>query len=133
MFFKGKKEILVLGDSHARVFKEGGAEVPGYYFSVVDAGGATISGLKNPNSNSRALHQFKKALRWYFGKICVVTLGEVDTGFVIWYRAKKHGLKVDEVFEKTVSNYIDFIKTIPKHKHVILLSTPLPTIQDGQD
>ena len=133
MFFKGKKEILMLGDSHACVFKEDEAHIPGYYFSVVDAGGATISGLKNPNSNSRALHQFKKALRWYFGNICVVILGEVDTGFVIWYRAKKHGLQVEEIFEQTVTNYTDFIKSIPNKKHVIILSAPLPTIRDGQD
>jgi hypothetical protein len=133
MFFQGQNEILVLGDSHARVFKEDEAHIPGYYFSVVDAGGATISGLKNPNSNSRALHQFKKALRWYFGDICLVTLGEVDTGFVIWYRAKRHGLEVEEIFEQTVSNYIDFIKSIPSKKHVIILSAPLPTIRDDQD
>ena len=133
MFIKGRREILVLGDSHACVFKEDEAQLPGYYFSVVDAGGATISGLKNPNSNSRALHQFKKALRWYFGGICVVMLGEVDTGFVIWYRAKKHGMKVEEIFEKTVANYIDFIGTISKKKHVVIISTPLPTIRDGQE
>jgi len=128
----GKTEILVLGDSHADVLSHSDASIAGYVFRIVRVGGATISGLKNPNSVTQAMPIFRKAIKSYKGKLCVILLGEVDTGFVIWLRAKKHGLNVQELCEQTAANYIDFIRSIPKEKQVIIISAPLPTIQDGQ-
>ena len=126
-------EVLVLGDSHSGIFHEDGALIFGYWYNVVCCPGATISGLKNPNSVTQAQPIFEKALQSYSGRICILLLGEVDAGFVIWYRAEKYGLDVQEVFEQAISNYIDFIEGIPKDKHVIVISAPLPTIRDGQD
>lgn len=129
----GKIEILVLGDSHAEVFRHRDVAPPGYYFKIVSVGGATISGLQNPNSATQALPIFEKAIKRSKGEICVTLLGEVDTGFVIWYRANKHDFNVAEVLEQTVNRYIEFIEKIPREKHVLIMSTPLPTIQDGQE
>jgi hypothetical protein len=128
-----KLEILVLGDSHAKVFSDPRIAMPGYWFNVKSVGGATISGLKNPNSVTQAQPIFEKAIGRIKGKICITLLGEVDTGFVIWYRAKKHGINVEDMLETTVLNYIDFIEKIPIDKHVIIIGAPLPTIQDDQD
>lgn len=130
---EAKPEILVLGDSHAKVFSDKGAAVPGYSFKVVSVPGATLSGLKNPNSVTQALPIFEKAIQNYSGNICITLLGEVDTGFLIWYRAKKHGIAVDQILEKTIANYVEFIEQIPREKCVIIIGAPLPTIEDGQE
>lgn len=129
----GKTEILVLGDSHAAVFLHQDAALSKYFYRVEFVEGATISGLQNPNSVTKALPIFEKAIKCYKGEICIILLGEVDTGFVIWYRANKNSLDVQEVLDQTVTRYIEFIATIPLNKHVIIVSAPLPTIQDGQD
>lgn len=129
----GKSEILVLGDSHARVFSDPRIAIPGYWFNVISVGGATISGLKNPNSVTQAQPIFEKAIGRNKGNICITLLGEVDTGFVIWYRAKKHGINVEDILEQTISNYIEFIEKISRDRHVIIIGAPLPTIEDGQD
>ncbi|MEM8642017.1 MAG: SGNH/GDSL hydrolase family protein [Cyanobacteria bacterium P01_G01_bin.54] len=128
-----KSEILVLGDSHTGVFSHPSAMLDGYRFRVMTVSGATISGLKNPNSATQARPIFEKAIHSYKGKILITLLGEVDTGFVIWYRAKKHNYNVQEILDQTVSRYIEFIQKIPLDKHVIVIGAPLPTIQDGQD
>lgn len=129
----GKKPILAIGDSHAAVFNHPRARLPKHYFNTCSVVGATISGLENPNSQTQALPVFQKSLSGFSGQFCVVQLGEVDTGFVIWYRAKKHNLRVDEILEQTVTNYLKFINSIPKSIHPIVISAPLPTIQDGQN
>lgn len=50
--------------------------------------GATISGIDNPSSKTQSHNIFKSAIDKYKGKIrkCIVLLGEVDTGFVLWYK-----------------------------------------------
>lgn len=127
----GKRQILVLGDSHASVFK--GRVISNYSFKVVSVGGATISGLKNPNSASRALPEFLKAIDRYKGNIYVTLMGEVDTGFVIWYRAKKHNLSIQESLMLAIENYINFLSDLVGRGKVIVISAPLPTIKDGQN
>lgn len=129
----GKTEVLVLGDSHASVFSQRSASIPGYRFAVKAVPGATISGLKNPNSETQAMPIFRKALNRFRGRICLTLIGEVDTGFVIWYRAQKYQTSIEEMLQTTVDHYIDFIASLPSDLRVIVLSAPLPTIQDGQE
>jgi hypothetical protein len=129
----GRREILVLGDSHVEVFIPLERSFPGYYFNIVKVSGATISGLKHPKSKTQAMPIFNSAIAQSKADLCIVLLGEVDTGFVIWYRSQKHGISVDETLESTVSNYINFLKNISKKMSMVCISTPLPTIQDGQD
>ncbi|WP_201766594.1 SGNH/GDSL hydrolase family protein [Picosynechococcus sp. NKBG15041c] len=106
---------------------------PWYFFNVVSVGGATASGLENPNSITQAFSIFKTNLENSKAKIVIVLLGEVDTGFVIWYRSEKYNTKVEEMLDKALKNYQDFLLFLSKRYQVICLSTPLPTIKDGQN
>jgi hypothetical protein len=55
----------------------------------------------------------------------------VDTGFVIWYRAKKYGEDVSKMAKLTQDVYQHFIDDISKNFDLIVISSPLPTIKDG--
>lgn len=129
------EEILVLGDSHASVFwhKTFNKSFKGYFFNVVAVAGATISGLNNPNSNTQALSEYLSKLDDSKARIVIVMLGEVDTGFVIWYRAEKYKLSVSEMADLALHNYQILLEDIKKRFTVICVSTPLPTIQDDND
>ena len=129
------KEILVLGDSHVNVFFEKifREEFPDLFFNTRRVGGATLSGLRNPNSRTRALPIFKKELKTTTAKTVIVLMGEVDMGFVIWYRAEKHKSSIENMYNQAVENYKNFLFDIAKSKNTICISTPLPTIQDGND
>ena len=128
--------ILVLGDSHAIVFKQWQFILgfPKKHFSVCSVGGATASGLENPNSKTQTYKIFTKALQFRNYKKIIIMLGEVDTGFVIWYRAQKYGVEVAEMFMQTVTKYADFLSELStKTDKIIVISTPLPTIKDGAE
>jgi len=131
----GRHEVLVLGDSHAEIFESPAIRsvFPHHHFNVVSVGGATISGLKNPNSVTQAMPVFERALGRSGSSICIVLLGEVDTGFVIWYRAKKDNIPVKEALGRALENYQDFLSKIALKRKVVCISAPLPTIVDGQD
>jgi hypothetical protein len=129
------KEILVLGDSHARVFRNPLflREFPGHFFHVVPVGGATISGLSNPRSKSQAMPIFDERLRQSRPVWIVVLLGEVDTGFIIWLRATRHGTEVLAMMEAAVTNYRAFLEKTVAKGPTLCISTPLPTITDDND
>lgn len=91
------QEILVIGDSHAKVFTEKSLtqHFSGIFFNTLIVGGATVSGLENPNSKTQALPLFLRHLSGSHAKKVIVMLGEVDTGFVLWYKAEKHQTDAD--------------------------------------
>ncbi len=129
-----REEILVLGDSHTSIFKHQTirACAPGCFFNVINIGGATASGLANPNSKTQAYQRFREALADTPAKRVIVMLGEVDTGFIIWYRAMKYNEPVETVMAKTVQNYTNFLSELQSRPlSVLCISTPLPTIKDG--
>lgn len=131
-----REEILVLGDSHTSIFKQDDIRrsFPKSFFNVINVGGATASGLANPNSKTQAYERFREALANTTAKRIIVMLGEVDTGFIIWYRAKKYNESVGLVTEKAVRTYADFLLEIQSRPaSVICISTPLPTIKDGTE
>ena len=126
-------EILVLGDSHAEVFR-----MPVVVEAmrprsarVVTVAGATVSGLQNPNSVSNALPIFNETLSESSADTVVCMLGEVDTGFVIWYRAEKYGYPTHWMLEMAVRSYKTFMEGIARTRRVVCISAPLPTIPDG--
>lgn len=128
------EEVLVLGDSHAKVFGHPLMRLTlgRYHLNVVSVGGATASSLENPNSKTQAFQRFKQALATTRAEKVVVMLGEVDTGFVIWYRADKSGVTAQEAFERALLNYRRLLSEIRERGLTpICVSTPLPTIQDG--
>lgn len=128
-------QILVLGDSHAAIFSDPalGAAFPRHSFEVISVGGATASGLENPNSKTQALPIFMEAARKSSAGTVLVLLGEVDTGFVIWYRAQMHRTDVSTMLRDALDNYQKFLLTIQQKRRVICVSAPLPTIRDGQE
>ena len=129
------KELLVIGDSHVRILSTNRVRFafPFYYIKRVAVGGATVSGLENPNSKTQAFDIFMKAIRESNAKKIVVILGEVDTGFVIWYRAEKYQTNVSFIFDEAVKKYQKFLLLLSEDHEVICVSTPLPTIIDGQE
>ncbi|MDF1813652.1 MAG: hypothetical protein P1V20_15740 [Verrucomicrobiales bacterium] len=127
------QEVLVLGDSHSLVFrrKSMGKAFPGVFFHVVGVGGATLSGLNNPDSKTQAGPRLLEGLSNSRADLALVQMGEVDTGFVLWGRAERHGKDVSEMLEEAVENYKSFLLQVKAKMAVICISTPLPTIPDG--
>ena len=85
------RNIIVLRDSHALVFmsRRFRRYFPLTKFDVCSVGGATTSGLDNPNSLTAAYEMFSNKLSSVTkNSIVIVMLGEVDTGFVIWWRSQ---------------------------------------------
>lgn len=128
------REILVLGDSHAGIFLHPvlSDACPGCFFNVIAVEGATISGLENPNSTTRALPVFRRYLRLSRSSVVIVLLGEVDAGFVIWYRSEKYRLPVTDMLEQTIDRFVRFLEQVAATRRVVCISAPLPTIRDGQ-
>jgi hypothetical protein len=95
--------------------------------------GATASGVLNPSSKTGSLERFTAQLdRARSWQQIALQLGEVDCGFLIWRRADRFGLSVEEQLEQTLDSYARFITTVADRRfaRVIVLSVPLPTIRD---
>lgn len=129
------QEILVLGDSHTPIFNHAlfKEKFPKHVFNVLTVIGATASGLENPNSKTKAYPIFREAVKQSTAKQVIVMLGEVDTGFVIWYRAQKYQESVAAMMDKAVTSYSRFLLELTMRFEVVCISTPLPTIQDNND
>lgn len=128
--------LLVLGDSHAQVFATPDFQglLPNCRFEVVWVGGATVSGLANPNSVTGAMETYHVALAAAARPDAIVTLiGEVDTGFVIWYRAAKYGEPVSAMLELAVAGYASLLDAAAQAAPPVAISAALPTIRDGTD
>jgi hypothetical protein len=126
------------GDSHATVFGEIERRrlLPRTWLDVEMIGGATALGLANPNSRTRALPRFEQSI----GAIApdrhlLFMLGEVDCGFVIWYRAEQRGIPPARELERSIRNYTRFLDRLLEagRTRLIVAATPLPTILEGQD
>lgn len=132
-----RKHILCLGDSHTRVFRyiSKHQKEHRFRFDVVSVIGATAQGASNPNSKTNALAIFRKRLKtikpWQY---VFLQLGEVDCGFVIWYRANKYGDDIQSQLQRSINNYCKFIEEVRTKigEKIFVLSAPLPTIQDNQ-
>ena len=86
-----RKNILVLGDSHMRVFRHWLWRFcrPFWHISVQYVPGATISGIENIHSASGARLIFNNALAKSDFTHIFVCLGEVDIGYALWIRANQ--------------------------------------------
>ncbi|RIW37313.1 SGNH/GDSL hydrolase family protein [Bacillus salacetis] len=140
----GKEEIPIseitincIGDSHAEVFKyiEKEGMLPEAELKVNIVQGATAQGMVNPNSRTNALQIFREAVSSVSSEeYLLFMLGEVDCGFVIWYRSEKKDIPVDTQLEKSLQNYFTFIEDTMKrgYMNIIMCTSHLPTIKDGQ-
>jgi len=126
-----RDHVVCLGDSHVGAFRD--VRVPGVWFRVTVVGGATASGILNPQSKTHSFTTFAarlgRAPRW---QQVLLQLGEVDCGFLIWHRAERRGLSVEEQLTRTLDSYATFIARIASmgFRRVMVLSVPLPTISD---
>jgi hypothetical protein len=126
-----------IGDSHVNAFRW--ADEQGLFdrpsqFTIV--GGATAVGLRNPNSLTNAIEVFTQAVSPYDkNKIPVIQLGEVDCGFVIWYRAQKYGESIEDQLNYSMAAYLEFVDSLKKigYQNIVLTSATLPSILDDQN
>ena len=132
-----KKSILVLGDSHTGVFNHINKKrlMPDVEFKVVTVGGATAQGACNPNSKTNALAKFRQKLsseKKHDG--VMVMLGEVDCGFVIWYRKEKYNTSIEEQLDNSVTKLFEFIDNEVRTKYdaeqITVIGANLPTVFD---
>ena len=130
---KDCEEILVLGDSHAIVFlnEKFKTTFNNFVFNVCKVGGATLSGMKNPNTITQAMPIFLRCIKMSKAMQVITLIGEVDTGFLIWHSANKYNISISEALDKVVQNYIEFLTMLSNNFKVICISTPLPVITDG--
>lgn len=133
------RTIYVFGDSHAEVFYTVNDDFTPFLtqFDVSSVGGATAQGLRNPNSKTDALKTFKEKILSISNKKrkAIFLLGEVDTGFVIWYRSQKYNEPVEIQLQNSISTFFEFLnwtKSVGMND-IYVLSVPLPTIKDGQN
>lgn len=98
-----------------------------------EVGGATAVGMRNPNAMTNAVEQFRSSIKNLDRKtILVMQLGEVDCGYVIWYRAKKYNETVELQMEQSINSYTNFVEELLDlgFQRIIITSATLPTITD---
>lgn len=130
--------FLFLGDSHIGYFRRAvqmiGLQPRQDQFCEV--GGATAVGMRNPNSATNALQIFRGFLQHKSRQsTLVLQLGEVDCGFVIWYRAQKYSEPVEDQLRQSIAAYLGFVFELQYagFRDIVITGATLPTIQDGQD
>ena len=133
-------KILVLGDSHSDVFNYCNTKQQKINFEVTIVGGATAQGSVNPNSNTNALNLFKEKLNninYKDYRYIIINLGEVDCGYLIWYRKNKYDISIEEQIKITTDNLFNFIysEILPyfESSKIIINGSILPTIKDNTD
>jgi hypothetical protein len=131
----GRQVAYCLGDSHARVFDriQEGALLRRTSLDVTRVLGATALGMANPNSRSNALVDFTRALRGVPTDLPLITLlGEIDCGYLLWYRADRAGHDVSVEFEQSLAAYTGYLADLQQrgHSRLIVAMVPPPTVQD---
>jgi hypothetical protein len=126
------------GDSHAKVFTEIGDRrlLPATWLDVTIVSGATALGLANPRSQTRALPSFERVIaKIPRDRHLLFMLGEVDCGFVIWYRAQTRGLSPMTELDRSIGNYVGFMERLlaAGRTKLVIAAVPPPTILSGED
>lgn len=123
-------KIISIGDSHSMVF-EGHPNLLAVYVT-----GATNMGLKNPHSETNAVNIFEKKLEQHLEKddTIIFFMGEVDCGFVIWYRKEKYNDTLESQMNESLTNYFNFIlKYKNLCKRIVVCDVVPPTIGDDRN
>jgi len=124
-----------IGDSHVQAFEIAAAfglfRRPSRFLIVP---GATAVGLRNPESHTQAIAHFREALLPALPDVVpVIQLGEVDCGFVIWWRAQTLGEPVEPQLVASIKAYACFIDTLidAGYSRLVVTGAVPPTISDG--
>lgn len=130
--------FLALGDSHLEALSLAKQlnilEVERTEICIVP--GATIIGLRNPNSLTDAINIFRSFLIDKPRDSFVLThMGEVDCGFVFWWRSIKYGESVEVQFKEGLEAYLHFLTEIKSagFSRLCVAGASIPTIKDGVD
>lgn len=130
---KDAKLIKVIGDSHTSIFD--GYVGDDYIFDQTRCHGSTARGSINPNTKTNSLAIFKKGLKGKKGEKIIVQLGEVDCGYLIWYKNKHTGESIELATKKSIDNLFNFIKTeirpIYEPNEIIVMGVIPPIIEDN--
>lgn len=131
----GYKCFVCLGDSHGGVFGVIAQKklIPKYSFCLELQPGATVSGIRNPTSQTGALTKFRRVLkrtgRW---NTLIISLGEVDCTYLIWHKVEKQSANLSDIFNVIIDRYFQFLDELQHlgfHK-IVVVSSPLPSIPD---
>jgi hypothetical protein len=136
-----RNHVVCLGDSHLFVFRddlpqENVAKRLPHWFDPCIVVGATARGLLNPFSRTNALNIFRRRIElaepW---QPVVFQLGEVDCGFLIWYRSEQDGDSVDAELNRSVEGYLAFLAEVRAcgFEQLIVLSAPLPAVEHDHE
>ncbi len=130
--------LIALGDSHLEALKfaadAGLLQSADAHFCVIP--GATAVGLRNPHSTTDALNKFREFLAASPRNAHVlVHLGEVDCGFVIWWRQQKYGETLERQLQESLAAYRSFLLELRRggFAHLCVAGASLPTLQNGVD
>jgi len=110
--------------------------LPHTVLDVAVIAGATAVGLANPNSRTRALPRFERIIRALPPRRPLLfMLGEVDCGFVIWYRAHRKRVSPIAELDRSLQHYTRFLERLlgAGRQRIVVAAAPPPTILDGQD
>lgn len=133
----GKQPLHCFGDSHVLVFKEIRRRrlLPKTWIDVVKVRGATALGMVNPNSQTHALPIFRSVIsRLPTDRRLLFLLGEVDCGYLIWYRARRLNVPVEDQLRESLERYQTFLASLidEGRRDLIVTGAPPPTILDDQ-
>jgi hypothetical protein len=126
------KRVLVLGDSHVRVFEHAwfAFRLPRVRFEIEYVPGATAIGIDNRESVTDALNRFTETLEASAHDWVLVNLGEVDTAYSLWRLLELRRHTIEALTDFAVDHYCTFIADIATRHRVAVLSAPLPTLAD---
>ena len=128
-------KITILGDSHSLVFKQYKGD--DYQFNIGVVHGATARGAINPNTKTNSLAIYKGILEKEQSDKIAIMLGEVDCGYLIWYKNKFEDLSVESQLEESLFKLSEFVNLHVKNYYqpedIILIAAPPPTIEDNTD
>ncbi|WP_346778719.1 SGNH/GDSL hydrolase family protein [Burkholderia sp. Ac-20353] len=127
-----RARVLILGDSHVRVFEHiwFAVSLPRVRFDIEYVPGATAIGIENRNSITSALLRFTDRLASSRHDWVLLNLGEVDTAYSLWKLVEFRSCPIPELLDEAIRNYCDFILEVAASHRVAVLSAPLPTLAD---
>ncbi|WP_332813502.1 SGNH/GDSL hydrolase family protein [Ramlibacter sp.] len=129
---RARHSVLVLGDSHVRVFEHWWFmwSLPQVRWDIVYVPGGTAAGLPNPNAATQARSRFEQALATAAHDLVLLNLGEVDTGYNVWMRAARQQADPRLLMEQAAKRYTDFIERVAARHRLVVIGAPLPTLAD---
>lgn len=127
----GRRTLICIGDSHAEAMwlVREQRMLPKTRVEVVAVGGATASGVQNPNSRTNALGRFRPWLDELNPRLTVLAcLGEVDAGFLVFAR---DGDPADNT-TRAVDRYTEFLQreVVDRGARLIVVTVIPPIIED---